>query len=83
MSEAGRYKSIGLRAPYHRPMTYLEDAWAEVHDATPPGWYVGRPGYSDALKAWEQYAYVPAESRRGGGHHAHEWTALGQTEVEL
>ncbi len=20
-------------------------AWAQIHDATPPGWYVGRPGF--------------------------------------
>jgi hypothetical protein len=64
-------------------MTDLEDAWNEIHDAKPSGWYVGRPGYSDALKAWEQYANVPAQSRRGVGHRAHEWTAVGQTEVEV
>jgi hypothetical protein len=64
-------------------MTDLEAAWTDVHDATPPGWYVGRPSYRDALKAWEQYAYMPAESRRGVGHRAHEWTAVGQTEVEV
>ena len=50
----------------------------DVRDATPPGWYVGRPSYRDDLEAWEQYAYVPAESRRGVAHRAHEWTAMGQ-----
>jgi len=64
-------------------MTDLEAAWDAVHDATPPGWYIGHPGYNDALKVWEQYAYIPAESRRGVGHRTHEWTAVGQTELEV
>ena len=61
--------------------TDLEEAWNDVHDARPPGWYVGRPGYSDRLKVWEQYAYMPAETRRGVGRRTHEWTAVGQTEL--
>jgi hypothetical protein len=43
----------------------------------------GRPSYRDDLRDWEQYAYVPAESRRGVGHRAQEWTAVGQTELEV
>jgi hypothetical protein len=30
-----------------RPVTDPEDAWNDVHDATPTGWYVGRPSYRD------------------------------------
>jgi hypothetical protein len=30
----------------------LEAAWAAVHDATPTGWYVGRPSYHDARREW-------------------------------
>ena len=33
----------------------LNDAWAELHAATPPGWYVGRPGQRHGGQ-WEQYA---------------------------
>ena len=31
-------------------------AWEKIHDVTPPGWYVGRPGYNDTYRQWEQYA---------------------------
>jgi hypothetical protein len=61
----------------------IEAAWDDLHDARPPGWYVGRPFYRDELRQWEQYAYIPAESRRGVGHRAHEWTAVAATELEV
>jgi len=44
--------------------TDLEAAWNEVHDAKPPGWYVGRPSYRDDLRVWEQYAYMPGVPAR-------------------
>jgi hypothetical protein len=61
----------------------LEQAWSDLHDAKPPGWFVGRPSYRDDLRQWEQYAFVPAESRRGVGHRTHEWTAVAATELEV
>jgi hypothetical protein len=27
--------------------TPLEEAWSAVHDATPPGWFVGRPHHDE------------------------------------
>jgi hypothetical protein len=64
-------------------MTDLEDARNGLHDAKPKGWFVGRPSCRDDLRAREPYAYVPAEGRRGVGHRAQEWTAVGQTELEV
>jgi hypothetical protein len=52
--------------------TDLENAWNDLHEAKPDGWFVGRPSYRDELRQWEQCAYVPAESRRGVGHRTHE-----------
>jgi len=34
----------------------LEDAWDELHAATPPGWYVGTPSQRHGGQ-WEQYAF--------------------------
>ncbi len=45
----------------------LAAAWASVHDATPPGWHVGRPNLHDERRQWEQYAFDPSERPRGGG----------------
>ena len=51
--------------PYHRPhATDLEDAWNDLHDAKPDGWYVGRPSWDDRRKVWEQYAFDPRERAR-------------------
>ena len=62
--------------------TDLEDAWADVHDAKPPGWFVGRPFYHERHHAWEQYAFDPAERARVGVR-SREWTATAATEVEV
>lgn len=62
-------------------MTDLEGAWADVHDATPSGWYVGRPTYHERYGHWEQYAYDPSERPRVGKR-SREWIAIGRTEVE-
>jgi hypothetical protein len=37
----------------------LEDAWTDLHDATPAGWYVGRPSHDEGRRVWEQYAFDP------------------------
>lgn len=39
----------------------LEDARDALHDATPAGWYVGRPSYHDERRYWVQYAFDPSE----------------------
>lgn len=62
--------------------TDLEAAWFDLHDATPPGWRVGRPSHNDRLKAWEQYAWDPAE-RPQVGVRSREWTAVGQSELDV
>jgi hypothetical protein len=33
-------------------MKDVEVAWNAVHDATPAGWYVGRPSYYDERREW-------------------------------
>ena len=60
--------------------TDLEDAWSELHDAKPSGWFVGRPSYSERYKAWDQYAFDPSE-RAQVGVRSREWTAAASTEV--
>ena len=60
----------------------LEDAWNDLHDAKPHGWYVGRPSWDDRRKVWEQYAFDPRE-RAVVGHRSREWTATAATELEV
>ena len=62
--------------------TDLETAWSDLHDATPPGWFVGRPAYNERHKEWEQYAFDPAERAQAGAR-SREWTAVAQSEVEV
>lgn len=57
----------------------LEEAWNEIHAATPSGWHVGRPGYNPGRHIWEQYAFDPSERPRVGLR-SREWTAIGDTE---
>ncbi len=58
----------------------LEDAWDGLHAATPPRWYVGRPGQRQG-DTWAQYAFDTTE-KASIGRRSREWTAVGQTEVE-
>jgi hypothetical protein len=30
----------------------LEAAWDDLHDAKPPGWFVGRPSYDEGRREW-------------------------------
>jgi hypothetical protein len=42
----------------------LEEAWTELHDSTPPGWYVGTPSFNPRRGAggeWSMYAYDTTE----------------------
>ena len=58
----------------------LEAAWDTLHDSTPPGWFVGRPGQRYGGQ-WEQYAFDQTEKAHIGKR-SREWTAVGETEVE-
>ena len=58
----------------------LEVAWAAVHDNTPDGWYVGKPGYEERHHQWSMYAFDPSE-KPVVGKRSREWTAVGQTEL--
>jgi len=69
-------------ARYPAPMTdpELAAAWAAVHDATPEGWYVGRPYFDERQNRWEQYPFDPSETPVVGKR-SREWTAVGPTEL--
>ncbi len=60
-------------------MTDLDEAWAELHDATPTGWYVGTPSYHVERREWSQYAFDTREKAHIG-RRSREWTAVGPTE---
>ena len=56
-------------------MTDLEAAWNAVHDNTPEGWYVGRPGYEERYHQSSMYAFDPSE-KPVVGKRSREWTAV-------
>ena len=58
----------------------LAAAWDLVHDNTPEGWQVGRPGYVDRYRQWTMYAFDPSE-RPVVGKRSRESTAMGQSEL--
>jgi hypothetical protein len=58
----------------------LEAAWNAFHDATPPGWYVGRPSYHDERHEWTMCAFDQRE-RPSVGVRSREWSAVGATEI--
>ena len=62
--------------------TDLEDAWNDLHDARPAGWFAGRPSYDEGRRVWEQYAFDPSEQARAGVR-SREWTAVAVTEMEV
>ena len=75
--------SLAARRTTIAPMsTDLEAAWDDLHDATPPGWFVGRPFYHERHRVWEQYAYDPSE-RAEVGVRSREWTAAVASELEV
>ena len=59
----------------------LEAAWATVHENTPEGWYVGRPGWEDRYRQWSMFAFDPSEKAVEGGRER-QWIAVGQTELD-
>ena len=58
----------------------LEDRWAQLQDATPAGWFVGRPHFYDERNAWKLYAF-DTTVRPQVGKRSREWTAVASTEV--
>jgi len=46
--------------------TDLDDAWGELHDATPDGWFVGRPSCDEGRGVWEQHAFDAQEGTGPG-----------------
>ena len=61
-------------------MSDLYAAQAAVHDNTPPGWFLGQPGYEERCRQWSMHAFdtaeTPADGKRSG-----EWTAVGRSEL--
>ena len=58
----------------------IKAAWDAIHDATPPDWHLGRPGYHDERREWHMYAFDPTE-RPSVGARSREWTAVADSEV--
>ena len=79
MSEARSAPPELAPPPCHLRGMSLRDAWQALHDATPSGWYVGRPSYHDERREWVMYAYDPAE-RPKVGLRRREWTSVAATE---
>ena len=59
----------------------LAAAWEAVHENTPAGWYVGRPGYVDRFHEWRMYAFDPSE-RPVVGRRSRESVASGLAELD-
>lgn len=57
-------------------------AWDELHEATPPGWFVGRPSYDERRDEWALYAFDTAE-RPKVGRREREWTAVAPTQARV
>lgn len=57
-----------------------EEAWADLLDATPVGWYVGPPVFHVERDQWALYAFDATE-RVKIGKRSREWTAVAPTEV--
>lgn len=57
----------------------LAEAWSELHDATPSGWYVGTPVFNERRNEWSVYAFDTTE-RVKVGHRRREWTAVDPTQ---
>jgi hypothetical protein len=61
----------------------LEAAWSAVHDATPPGWFVGRPGYDQHRNQWTMFTFDMHDRGKPGRPRTREWTAVGTSELAV
>lgn len=77
-------KGGATSSPYDRRAMSndLEDAWGDLHDATPAGLFVGRPSYDEGRRVWEHYAFDPS-GRAQVGVRSREWTAVAPSELEV
>lgn len=60
----------------------LEEAWNELHEATPQGWYVGRATYNSRRDEWSLYCFDSTEKAHIG-RRSREWTAVAPTEERV
>jgi hypothetical protein len=58
----------------------LEDAWNDLHDSIPPGWFVGRQSEHPERGEWVMYAFDPSE-RPKVGKRSRQWTAQHPTQI--
>jgi hypothetical protein len=61
------------------PMDDLEAAWSELHDATPPGWFIGPTAYDGRRDEWSLYSFDATE-RPKVGRRSRDWTAVAPTQ---
>lgn len=60
----------------------LLNAWNELHEAAPPGWFAGRPSFDERRDEWSRYAFDTSK-RLKLGHRSGEWTALTPTPARV
>jgi hypothetical protein len=59
-----------------------EEAWDELLEAKPPGWWLGTPSFHPEKREWLLYAFDPSE-RPVVVVRKREWTAIAPTELEV
>lgn len=57
-------------------------SWERLHEATPSGWFVGRPSFDERRDEWSLYAF-DARERLKVGHRTREWTAVAPTQIRV
>lgn len=58
----------------------LEEADAELLEAVPPGWFVGRPTFHEERGVWVQYAFDTTERPRPGKPRTRDWETEAPTQ---
>lgn len=58
----------------------LEHADAELLDAVPHGWFVGRPTFHEERNTWVQFAFDASERPRPGKARQRQWETEALTE---
>ena len=62
-------------------MTETKDPWAELYEALPRGWVVGRLPFDEATNTWRLYSYDRRLAKRGDS--AHTLEAVGGSEEQV
>jgi hypothetical protein len=60
----------------------LAAAWSELHEATPAGWFVGRPAYNERRDEWSLYAFDTTE-RLKVGRRERKWKSVAPTHARV